>query len=252
MVESPGSVRTMSAAPRAASVAPSTAIPTLARESAGASLAPSPVMALKGKKGENRSGREATMKSRNRDANEPEVTKSLNPLYNLELVLREDSGESIGVHDHLVERGVLSSSGGSVLENLSRVHVVSKSESSSGLLSDGELISSNHLDLDSEGLSVVDGLLGVVTGLERDCEGGGGTRSAQVCARRTKQKATHRVEDGEKSDKLESGSLSVLLLRVSDNLLEGDSESSKSSSGELLDVLLELVLHLGGLVPGAD
>jgi hypothetical protein len=46
MVESPGSVRTISAAPRAASVAPSTAIPTLARERAGASLAPSPVMAL--------------------------------------------------------------------------------------------------------------------------------------------------------------------------------------------------------------
>ena len=44
MVERPGAVRTMSAAALAASVAPATAIPTLARLSAGASLTPSPVM----------------------------------------------------------------------------------------------------------------------------------------------------------------------------------------------------------------
>mmetsp|Transcript_26240 Transcript_26240/g.89739 ORF Transcript_26240/g.89739 Transcript_26240/m.89739 type:complete len:383 (-) Transcript_26240:885-2033(-) len=44
MTERPGSVRTMSLAPRAASVAPCTAIPTSARFSAGASFTPSPVM----------------------------------------------------------------------------------------------------------------------------------------------------------------------------------------------------------------
>ena len=43
-VLSPGSVSTMSAAARAASVAPDTAMPTSARLSAGASLTPSPVM----------------------------------------------------------------------------------------------------------------------------------------------------------------------------------------------------------------
>mmetsp|Transcript_8555 Transcript_8555/g.14701 ORF Transcript_8555/g.14701 Transcript_8555/m.14701 type:complete len:238 (+) Transcript_8555:2074-2787(+) len=44
MVDRPGSVRTMSAAPRAASVAPCTAIPTSAFFRAGASFTPSPVM----------------------------------------------------------------------------------------------------------------------------------------------------------------------------------------------------------------
>ena len=44
IVESPGSVRTMSAAARAASVAPCTAMPTSAFLRAGASLTPSPVM----------------------------------------------------------------------------------------------------------------------------------------------------------------------------------------------------------------
>mmetsp|Transcript_45088 Transcript_45088/g.86230 ORF Transcript_45088/g.86230 Transcript_45088/m.86230 type:complete len:218 (-) Transcript_45088:1427-2080(-) len=44
MVESPGSVRTMSALARAASVAPETAMPTSARLRAGASFTPSPVM----------------------------------------------------------------------------------------------------------------------------------------------------------------------------------------------------------------
>ena len=44
IVARPGSVSTMSAAAHAASVAPSTAIPTSAFLSAGASLTPSPVM----------------------------------------------------------------------------------------------------------------------------------------------------------------------------------------------------------------
>ena len=45
IVERPDSVKTMCAAPPGASVAPSTATPTLARDKAGGSLAPSPVIA---------------------------------------------------------------------------------------------------------------------------------------------------------------------------------------------------------------
>ena len=44
MVDKPGSVSTMSADARAASVAPDTAMPTSARLSAGASFTPSPVI----------------------------------------------------------------------------------------------------------------------------------------------------------------------------------------------------------------
>jgi hypothetical protein len=62
------------------------------------------------------------------------VTETLNPLDDLELVLGEDTGETVGVHDHLIEGGILSTGGGSVLEDLGRVHVVTESESSSGLL----------------------------------------------------------------------------------------------------------------------
>lgn len=104
-------------------------------------------------------------------------------------------------------------------------HVITKSESSAGLLGNSELITGDHLDLDTKELSVVDSLLGIVT---------------------------RRVEDGEKTDELEASTLGTLLLRVADNLLESDSESSETSSGKLFNVLLELVLHLRGLVPGAD
>ncbi|CAF4434486.1 unnamed protein product, partial [Rotaria magnacalcarata] len=46
MTDRPGSVKTISAAERAASDASATATPTLALESAGASLTPSPVIAI--------------------------------------------------------------------------------------------------------------------------------------------------------------------------------------------------------------
>jgi hypothetical protein len=46
IVDRPSCVRTMSAAARAASVAPATAMPTSARFNAGASLTPSPVMPI--------------------------------------------------------------------------------------------------------------------------------------------------------------------------------------------------------------
>ena len=152
-----------------------------------------------------------------------QVTETLDSLDNLELVLGEDTSETIGVHDHLVEVGVLSTGLGTVLENLSGVHVVTKTESSTGLLSNSELVTGNHLDLDTESHGIVDGLLGVGSG---------------------------RVEDGQKTDKLESSSGGVLLSTV--DVLVSDSESSETSSGELLDIGLELVLKLVGLVSGNE
>lgn len=153
-----------------------------------------------------------------------EVTEGLETLDDLVLVLGEDSSESIGVHDHLIEVGVLGSGlETSSLHNLGGVHVISETETATGLLGDSELISSHHLDADTESLSVVDGLLGVVTG---------------------------RVEDGEESDELES--VSGLVDLAGRNVLVGDGEGTESTGGELLNIALELVLNLGGLVAGAE
>lgn len=153
-----------------------------------------------------------------------QVTETLETLDNLVLVLGEDSGETIGVEDHLVNVGVLAVDGEtSGLENLGGVHVVSETETATSLLGDGELISGNHLDLDSESLSLVDRLLGVVTG---------------------------RVEDGEETDELETVSFVVLVVRR--DILDGDSEGTEATHGKLLDVLLELILNLGGLVARAE
>jgi hypothetical protein len=104
-----------------------------------------------------------------------------------------------------------------------RTYVVSETETTSGLLSDSELVTGDHLDLDSEELGVVDGLLGVLT---------------------------RGVEDGEKADELKAVTLSVLV--VGGDVLEGDGERTKSSESKLFDVLLELVLNLGALVAGAE
>jgi len=152
-----------------------------------------------------------------------QVTETLDSLDNLELVLWEDTGETVGVHDHLVQVGVFATGLWSLLEHLGGVHVVTKTQSSTSLLSDSELITGNHLDLDTESHGVVDGLLGVGSG---------------------------RVEDRQKTDELETVSWRVLLVTV--DILVGDSKSSETSSGKLLDVGFELVLKLGGLVSGAQ
>jgi hypothetical protein len=152
-----------------------------------------------------------------------QVSEGLDTLDNLKLVLGEDTGETVGVHDHLVQVGVLASGDGSVLQNLGGVHVVTETESTTGLLGNSELVTGNHLDLDTESHGVVDGLLGVGSG---------------------------RVKDGQETDEFETVTLGVR--GVTEDVLESDSEGSETSSGKLFDVVLELVLDLGSLVSGAE
>ena len=74
------------------------------------------------------------------------VAETLETLDDLVLVLREDTGETVGIQDHLVEGGVLTSGGGTILQHLGGIHVVTQAETTAGFLGDGELITSDHLD----------------------------------------------------------------------------------------------------------
>lgn len=92
-----------------------------------------------------------------------QVTKTLETLDNLVLVLGEDTSETIGIENHLVE-GVEAASGlGTVLEHLSGVHVVAETETTTGFLRNSELVTGNHLDAKTESGGIVDRLLGIVT-----------------------------------------------------------------------------------------
>jgi hypothetical protein len=97
-----------------------------------------------------------------------QVTETLNSLDDFKLVFGEDTSESIGIHDHFIKSSVLSTGDGSLLEDLGGVHVVSKTQSSTGFLGNSELITGNHLDLDTESHGVIDSLLGVGTGRIKD------------------------------------------------------------------------------------
>jgi hypothetical protein len=101
--------------------------------------------------------------------------------------------------------------------------VVTEAETTASLLGNGELVTGNHLDLDTESHGVVDGLLGV------------GSRG---------------VEDGKETDELEAAALRVLLL--AQNVFVSHGESTETTAGKLLDVGLELVLEFRGLVAGAE
>lgn len=151
------------------------------------------------------------------------VAKVLDTLDNLELVLGEDTGETIGVHDHLVKVGMLATSFGTFLQNLSRVHVVTKTKSSTGFLSNSKLVTSNHLDLDTESHSVVNSLLGV---------------------------RSRRVKDRKETDKLETVTLGGGV--ITSNILVSDSESTETTSGKLLNISLKLVFKLVGLATGTE
>lgn len=151
-----------------------------------------------------------------------QVTQCLNSLDDFELVFREHTGESIGIHDHFIQVGVLGTGSGSILQDLGGVHVVTQTQSSTGFLGDSKLITSDHLDLDTESLSVVDGLLGV---------------------------GSRRIEDGKKTDKFETVTLSIR--GVTHDFFEGNGQGSETSSSELFDVVFELIFDFGGLVSGA-
>ena len=151
------------------------------------------------------------------------MTETLEAIDDLVLVLGENTGETIGVQDHLVEGAMLATRGGSVLQNLGGIHVIAQTETTSGFLRNGELITSDHLDLDTEGHGVVDGLLGVLTG---------------------------RIEDGKETDEFETVALSIVIVTL--DFLESDGQGTETTHGEFLDVGLKPVLNLLGLVAGAD
>jgi len=66
-------------------------------------------------------------------------------------VLGEDNGKAVGVKSYLVERRMLATNLGTVLEYLSWARVVAETETTASLLRGGELVTGNHLDLDTEG-----------------------------------------------------------------------------------------------------
>ena len=152
-----------------------------------------------------------------------EVAESLETLDDLVLVLGEDTSETVGVEDHLVEVPETAAGLGAVLKNLRGVHVVTEAETTTGLLRNSELVTGNHLDLDTEGHGVVDRLLGVVT---------------------------RGVEDGEETNELEAVTLTLGIVAV--NLLVRNRESTETTLRVLLDVSLETVLELVGLVARAE
>lgn len=138
-------------------------------------------------------------------------------------MLGEDTGETIGIHDHFVQSSVLAAGSGSLLENLGGVHVVTETETTASFLSNSELITSNHLDLDSESEGIIDSLLGIVTG---------------------------RIEDGEKTDEFEAVAFTLVIVVV--EFLVSDGQSTETTGGEFLNVGLKTVLNVVGLVAGAE
>jgi hypothetical protein len=100
--------------------------------------------------------------------------------------------------------------------------MVIEAETTTNLPGDSELVTGNHLDTDTEADSIVDGLLGTLTG---------------------------RVEDGHETDKVEAVAICLVVGTV--NLIVSDGKGTKTTHGELLDVGLDTVLEPLGLVAGA-
>lgn len=151
-----------------------------------------------------------------------QMTEALETLDNLVFVFGEDTSETVCIQDHLVERSVLSTGSRSVLKNLRGVHVVAETKTTAGFLCDGELITSDHLDLDTESHSIVDGLLGILT---------------------------RGIENGKETNEFEAVTLTLWIVTV--DFLECDSESTKTTLSVLLDIGLEAGLDFVCLVARA-
>ena len=150
------------------------------------------------------------------------MTETLQALDDLVLVFREHTGETVGIQNHFVQGGMLAAGGRSVLQNLGGIHVIAQTETTTRFLRDGELVTSNHLDPDTESDGIVDGLLGIFTG---------------------------RVEDGEETDELETIALSLVIITV--EFFESNGQSTETTGGEFFNVSLKPVLDVFGLVASA-
>src|ERR1700758_4369809 len=134
ITDNPGASSTTSAAARAASVAPATAIPASACLSAGASLTPSPVI--------------------------PTMPAGLQEPHDAIFVLGKHLGEPVGRAHPGGQFGVIAGGveGGGIQDVLAQADLVGD------FAADGDLIAGDHHDLDAEVLGSSDGDRGVHAG----------------------------------------------------------------------------------------
>jgi len=93
----------------------------------------------------------------------------------------------------------------------------------SSFLRDGELITSDSLDLNTESHSIADGLLSIFTG---------------------------KAEDGEEICELETVGLNLVIITL--DFFESNGQGMETTHGEHLNIGLKPVLSPVGLVAGAD
>lgn len=192
MVERPSSRKTTSAAARAASEAPSTAIPQSARLREGASLTPKEIIKVSRDIPADEATSTLTISSHG-----SKMATLLQHLDDLVLVFGENFTESIGGLDEVVD--IATRHATTRDEALGVVDVGSHTELLAGFDSDGDGVTSKHLDLDTEVTGFVDGGSSVASG---------------------------RVEHGEETEELP---LAVFL--------KSNSERSESTLGELEGLL---------------
>mmetsp|Transcript_24246 Transcript_24246/g.38835 ORF Transcript_24246/g.38835 Transcript_24246/m.38835 type:complete len:913 (+) Transcript_24246:188-2926(+) len=115
------------------------------------------------------------------------------------LILRENLTKSVSFLDNINNGDTLNEL---LAKNLGVVEVKTHTKTAGSLLSDSDLITSNHLDSNTKTLSLINGLLGIVTG---------------------------RVKEGDKTHELPLAILAVLL---------SDTNGTKTTEGKVLNLLL--------------
>lgn len=154
-----------------------------------------------------------------------EVAEVLETGNNVVLVLRIDTSETIGLKDELIDSVGLDVliSGGTIAEDRGVEHMVTELEATTSLLGNSKLVSSNHLNLDTQSLSTVNGLLGIVAG---------------------------GIVDGQETNESETSSGRVL--EALGDLFNSNSKGTKTTAGKLINISVHLG-NLGvGLVAGAE
>ena len=134
------------------------------------------------------------------------VTRTLETLDNLVLVFGENASETVNIEDRSIKGGMLAAGGGSILQNLSRVHMVTQTKVMSSFLRDGKLITGTiFIYSNTECNGIVDCLFGVIVG---------------------------RVEDWEETGKFKTIALGIGIITV--NFLKSDGQGTETAHGSML------------------
>ncbi|KAI9252286.1 hypothetical protein BDA99DRAFT_177685 [Phascolomyces articulosus] len=150
------------------------------------------------------------------------MTHGLKTFDNFIFMFGVDTSKTIGLQDHIVDAGITRASGRAILQGLGQEHVITHTKTTTCFLTNGQLITGNHLDLNTQSNGTVNGFL---------CIG------------------TWGIVNGQKTDKTHTLAFTIDFTRG--NFIDSHGQSTKTTTSKFIDIIVQSLNLSFGLITRA-